>query len=140
MAKTLIIAVFETSCVQFVVVFQPVLGTDTGSMILDLEDGTVYFHRQLHHNHNASKCETMVSMVMTPSLLQCTPSFESTVHHLMPCPHFGLHLPHFGCFRGDKVWSLDLVGVTTVSLVGLHLLSAHKIVDQGMAEDLDVIV
>jgi len=45
MTKTLIIAVFEHPCVQFVVFFQPVLGTDTRSMVLDLEDGTVYFYR-----------------------------------------------------------------------------------------------
>jgi len=38
---------------------------------------------------------------------------------------------------GDEVWSLDLVGVTAASLVGLYLLSAHQVVVQGMKEDLD---
>jgi len=66
-------------------------------------------------------------------------SMNPNVHHLMPYLHFGLHLPHFGCLEGDEVWSLDLVGVIAVALVGLHLLSAHQVVVQCMTEDLDVV-
>ncbi len=74
--------------------------------------------------------------IVPKNLGENSPVFETTIDHLVPCPHPCLHC-QLG--RGAVIeWALDLVGVPTVAVIGLNSLVPLEKVGKDGIKILDV--